>query len=129
MVFFSIVPYGTKVAPRGDDGFRLRAPYILVALPHPERIHLIEHEGEASASIRRLAYEPFVGIVVAARSIVRKLCSLFPGNTPTCPDWHLLHDQIVSRNNFLKTLGNFVPVEHIYQNRQVGILKCFLQPR
>lgn len=98
-------------------------------LLHLKLIHLIEHEGEAGASIRRLAYEPYVGIALTVCSIVCKVCLLSSGNTPTCPHWHLLQDRIIPSNDFLKALGNFVPVEHVYQNRQVGILKCFLQPR
>ena len=46
----------------------------------------------------------------------------------TYPICHLLQDRIVSRNDFLEALGNSLPVEHVYLNRQVGVLARFLQP-
>ena len=95
-------------------------------LPGLELIHLVEHDGEAGAGVRRLAYEQYVGIALIVWSIVCELCSLCPGDAPAWAGWHLLQDRIVSRNHFPEALGNSLPVEHVYLNRQVGFLERFL---
>ena len=56
------------------------------------------------------------------------LSSYISSALPLWPVWHLLQDRTVSRNDFLEALGNSLPVEHVYLNRQVGVLARFLQP-